>query len=58
MWKAENGRTPVFAARTEIQLIFPNDVATTATTTPIGVKLFSMDIAQKPMKKGTVTIYI
>ena len=58
MWKAENGRTPVFAARTEIRPIFPNDVATTATTTPIGVKLFSSAVAKTPMKKGWVTIYI
>ena len=58
MWNAENGRTSVFAAKTDIRPIFTNDVATTATTTRVCVKLFSMGVEEKPMMKGTVTIYI
>ena len=58
MWNTENGWTSVFAARTDIQLIFPNDAATTATTTRVGVKLFSSAVVETPMKKGTVTIYV
>ena len=58
MWNSENGRTSVFAPKSDIRPIFLIDAIVVSTAIAFCVNLFSPMNGRNNKIKGAVTIYV